>query len=286
MEIITMLFTSTVVSAIVTALVGYFSSRRANMLKFITEERKKWRDEMRVIAEKIERSKRDNIGKVLTKVKVRINAYGSTSLTDYQKDGHIWKLIRDLEEETISNEQFNRNKKLLIDYISLLLKADWERSKKEVRGTFRKVLQYVLIFMSVLIFTCFYFVVWELNEISSYVIHVVYLIVFAVFLTFVFQAINRKILSDKVEMKKRVSGFVASLGIYIVGMIWLGSFFVQRWERYPMDDRILILSCIYFSLTINLWELIGDLRINYRYDDIIKQLPRKVGEEEKQDADV
>lgn len=39
MDTITLIFTSTVVSAIVTALFGFFSSKRQNTLKYITEER-------------------------------------------------------------------------------------------------------------------------------------------------------------------------------------------------------------------------------------------------------
>ena len=41
----------------------------------------------------------------------------------------IWQVIKKIEDDTGS---FEKNKELLIKYLSLLLKYDWERSKKEI----------------------------------------------------------------------------------------------------------------------------------------------------------
>lgn len=271
-NMIALILTSTVVSSIITALVGYFASRRENMLKYIVEERKKWRDEMRVIAEDAAQAKYYNIGKELTRIKVRINAYGSVCHEDYQKDGHIWRVIEDLEHGADRKEDFDKNRKLLIDYISLLLKADWERSKQEVKGACRKVLQCGLILVSVITFTIYYFGIWKLSEISPYIVHVVYLVIAAVFCTFLFQEINMKVLSMGNSGQKRFRWFFASLSVYLAGMIWVGNFFIQRWESHPMDDRLIVLSCIYLCFAINLWELLSDLTGKYRYDAAVVHL--------------
>lgn len=219
MDTITLIFTSTVVSAIVTSLFGYFSSKRQNTLKYITEERKKWRDEMRVIVEEVEKSKYYNINEKLTKIKVRINAYGSSMETDYQSDGHIWKLIRELEKGTESKEIFEKRKRMLIDYISLLLKADWERSKVEVRGAFQKALKCGLVLFSVILFSLYYFMIWKQTDIGNYLVHVVYMVLAVVFLSSVFGEINRSMLLAGRTDKKAIFLLIISLVLYLGGMI-------------------------------------------------------------------
>ena len=272
MDTITLIFTSTVVSAIVTALFGYFSSKRQNTLKYITEERKKWRDEMRMIAEELEHSKRKNVNAKLTKIKVRINAYGSMMEPDYQRDGHIWDLIRDLEKGTESKEVFEKKKRRLIDYISLLLKADWERSKVEVRGAFQKAVKCVLALLSVILFSFYYFVIWKQNDIGGYLIHVVYIVLAVIFLSFAFGEINRNMLSLEGAGGKMIFSLVVSLVLYLGGMAWFCSFFIERWKNWPMDDRCVILVCVILSFTLNLWDLLCELYMKYRYKQAINQI--------------
>lgn len=272
MDTVTLIFTSTVVSAIVTALFGYFSSKRQNTLKYITEERKKWRDEMRVIAEEVEQSEHDNINEKLTKIKVRINAYGSTLETDYQRDGHIWKLIRELEKGEESKEIFEKKKRMLIDYISLLLKADWERSKVEVRGAFQKALKCVLVLLSVILFSFYYFMIWKQNDISDYLIHVVYMVFAVAFLSWVFGAINRGMLSVGSTGKRPFLCLGISLMLYLGGMIGFSAFFIERWKKWPMADRRVILVFVILSFLLNLWDLIRELTMRYHYKNAVNQI--------------
>lgn len=272
MDTITLIFTSTVVSAIVTAFFGYFSTKRQNTLKYITEERKKWRDEMRVIAEEVEKSKYYNINEKLTKIKVRINAYGSTMETDYQSDGHIWKLIRELEKSTESKEIFEKRKRMLIDYISLLLKADWERSKVEVRGAFQKALKCVLMLFSVILFSFYYFMIWKQTDIGNYLIHVVYMVLAVAFLSLVFGAINRSMLLVGRTDKKTILWLIISLMLYLGGMIGFSCFFIVRWEKWPIEDRSVILVCVMLSFILNLWDLIRELIMKYRYKKAVNHI--------------
>ena len=48
------ILTSTVVAAVISTLTSVYNSRRTGNLKYITEERQKWREEIRKIAESIE----------------------------------------------------------------------------------------------------------------------------------------------------------------------------------------------------------------------------------------
>ena len=52
--------------------------------------------------------------------------------------------------------------------------------------------------------------------------------------------------------QKRLRWFFVSLAVYLAGMIWVGNFFTQRWKSHPMDDRLIILSCISLCFAINL----------------------------------
>lgn len=80
--------------------------------------------------------------------------------------------------------------------------------------------------------------------------------------------------------QKRLRWFFASLSVYLAGMIWVGNFFTQRWESHPMDDRLIILSCISLCFAINLWELISDLTGKYRCDAAVVHL-RELYREDK-----
>ena len=80
--------------------------------------------------------------------------------------------------------------------------------------------------------------------------------------------------------QKRLRWFFASLSVYLAGMIWVENFFIQHWESHPMDDRLIILSCISLCFAINLWELISDLTGKYRCDAAVVHL-RELYREDK-----
>lgn len=65
---------------------------------------------------------------MLVQLKTRINAYGLNSI-EVLEDAHIWRQIRKLE--AYEKKEYDDLKNQLILYLSLLLKYDWERSKKK-----------------------------------------------------------------------------------------------------------------------------------------------------------
>lgn len=86
-------------------------------------------------------------------LKVHINAYGKNS-NDVMKDSHIWEVIDKLENQ----EEYEQLKKLLVLYLSTLLKMDWERSKEEVRGNKYQIVLYLTVLCSVISILYGYFV--------------------------------------------------------------------------------------------------------------------------------
>lgn len=135
-----------ITSGIISVIVSYLIFQKGNQLKYITEERQKWREKLRKIARDLSGADKETTFRLLTELKVRINTYGykKESEKDFLKDAHIWNLIaemEDLSEDEFGNasHQLKKYQNRINDYISLLLKADWERSKNEVNGNYKRV---------------------------------------------------------------------------------------------------------------------------------------------------
>ncbi len=147
---------SCLLAALVSGVVTIITSKKQNELQYITAERRAWREEIRKIAHRIQNpdkrdGKEESIGDVLVDLKVRLNAYGfkgtkSCEDVDYKKDEHIWEAINDIEK----NVNLKKNKELLILYLSVLLKHDWERAKQEVNGVWINFFKHCAMIMSIL----------------------------------------------------------------------------------------------------------------------------------------
>lgn len=141
------LFNIVLSSAVVAALVKGIEQNQVNKLNMITSKRGDWRKELKDIALDIKKSNVDNINEYLTQLKINLNYYGSVNCKnkkdedlDIVQDEHIWKVIYEIEDycanEQKDIEKFEEYKKRLIDYIGLLLKFDWDRSKYETNSAF------------------------------------------------------------------------------------------------------------------------------------------------------
>ena len=152
---------TTIITGIFSVVVLIFQTNRKGKLRYITGERSEWRDQLRRICyerKQIEHQKKeeqkDRLDEVLVDLKTRLNAYGKDRKTDYLWDGHIWNVIRSIEEASEVNvKEVDR----LIDYISLLLKYDWERAKQEARINSKILLSSIVFVISNLLFVYFFF---------------------------------------------------------------------------------------------------------------------------------
>lgn len=131
-EFLVIILTSTVISSLITVLSNILLNQKKNSLEYITSERKLWRQEIREIAEEIEIADKNNINIALSKLKIRINAYDFYLPNQQDSGDHfIWILIN-MCEKVDDSDLLRVLKKYLILGISLMLKYDWERSKKEI----------------------------------------------------------------------------------------------------------------------------------------------------------
>ncbi len=160
--------------AIVTLMFNWVQNRKQNSLSYITEERKLWREKIRKIAAHIEKcdyngKNKKNIRQYLIQLEMNINPYGRTLSFDYLQDGHIWKAIDEFMKSD-SAERFEQNKELLLSYLSLMLKEDWERSKREVNGYSKALIYIVVIGIVSVVYYVFYFYVLKLENIEMFII--------------------------------------------------------------------------------------------------------------------
>lgn len=138
MEII---FSSSVIATVVAGLFSFISTRKQEKLKYITDERSVWRKEIRCCAERIRNAHGQELGSLLDSLRIRINAYGMFADKSVIKDdSHIWNLILEIEEQKYSIQEIDVKKTLLVNYLALLLKNDWERAKAEVNIGWHKAI--------------------------------------------------------------------------------------------------------------------------------------------------
>lgn len=141
-----LVFEVSAIASLIGVIISYITFRKTVKLKYITKERKEWRESIRNITEKIENCSYEDRRKVLVLLKTRINAYGIEEDNELS-DSHIWDTICELEQCT--REDYPQLKEKLIVFLSLLLKYDWERSKKEVSGEPRLAIAYLMVFLAI-----------------------------------------------------------------------------------------------------------------------------------------
>lgn len=136
--LIAAIVSSSVFTAIISGLINFIKSRRESKLERITDERKLWREEIREICDTLTSSNNlKELKAAIGKLKVRINIFGLNEISEednkeydtvsFNHDAYIWQSIRKVEKEYFDMNERNE----LVIKLSLLLKYDWERTKKK-----------------------------------------------------------------------------------------------------------------------------------------------------------
>ncbi|PIH59063.1 hypothetical protein [Paenibacillus sp. LK1] len=131
MGILQTIITASVSATVIAAIINKISNDKNQSLKYITDERAKWREFVKISASKIYSGKYDldkeTEAGVITHLILSLNPLRFTS------DNRLDNRIRELLEEI---EKGNRAQEVLKEFrycIGTLLKHDWERSKNEAR---------------------------------------------------------------------------------------------------------------------------------------------------------
>lgn len=185
-------FTPEIIVALITGILSLFTlfikTNKESKLSRITDERTKWREEMRNIAKKLSATnqldentndsnkEKESLQEILTQLKTRLNSYGK-GRDDYLKDSHIWKSISIIE--TNGNSNIEDEKIKLIDYLSLLLKYDWERSKIESSLNVSAIIGYSIYIISNVLFA--YFAFTDFTDTTLYLLIIMILLFASLF---------------------------------------------------------------------------------------------------------
>lgn len=216
------------IAAMFSGLISYLIFKKQGNLQYITAERKEWREKIRNIANELDGASYLQTLHIMTDLKLRINSFGNGNISsDYDKDAHIWEVINELENEKPSKKVLRIRQEQIIQYLTLLLKADWERSKKEVKGDINYIIcgasyMFTIIYFAVAVFMCN-----ENRNISNFQL-ATYVIIF-VFLMGVYQIMCmvcmkqdfRFILKGKIDMDSEKFNKYAIIKCYLLLVIEL-----------------------------------------------------------------
>lgn len=177
-------------SAVIVALIEWISKNKSNYLQHITNNRAEWRKSLKDISVKLYDSDKTTIGSVFTALKGNLNSYGlhpsgnypSKIKLDYLKDEHLWAEMDEIQTNlsSMSSKEFLQKKERMVEMISLLLKFDWERSKREVRSKIIIPLGFVLYLCTFFFVSQNHFAI-ELVELNNLAITTVLLIPYCFF---------------------------------------------------------------------------------------------------------
>jgi len=141
------ILSSSVLAALITAIVSKQIQDKSNKLKYVTEERQKWRKELREAAVELRRIGKNEkwdgfktVAEAKTFFQIRLNPRDL-------EDRKLLNMIKEQEweqEEKISAENLDK----LSEAISWLLKHDWERVKQEASTTRLTSIYYKIIVAS------------------------------------------------------------------------------------------------------------------------------------------
>lgn len=167
------ILTSSVIAAVISGIFAIVQQKNSTTARYVIEQREEWREKIRDIANEIYNSNEKTIGEILVKLKTRINPYGRSlefvfinshnrkkikrkdkkkliskenrQEEYYLRDGHIWRVIEKIEKGV----DFNQNKNILVDYLSYLIKFDWERAKTESSINKNQIVSIIIEFFAV-----------------------------------------------------------------------------------------------------------------------------------------
>lgn len=208
-------------------IVSHIIVGKQRKLRYMLEDRRKWREALRKIAEDLGLASYTKTLKLLTRLKLRINAYGNDwTNTSYISDVHIWQLINDIENNEMTDVHFEIKKKQLVEYISALLKYDREETKKEVKGSIYYSIS-LIVELLMLLYSGFIILIsnhGSTNFDSSQFVLIIILFAFVIFGTNIWincegKIICKKVLYSKLLMKIMKKTYIKIRACYVVAFL-------------------------------------------------------------------
>lgn len=235
-DIITIVFSSTLLTTVITVIFNLLTIKRKDSIENITKERKEWREQLRIISKEIAETK--NISELhiaISELKVRINAYGVAKNFIFH-DSHLWEQISKIEmKSTLTDDELKKAKIYFVNQISCLLKYDWERSKAEIKGNIQTKVVIVSLIVAFLLYSTrwFYFYSSGREKISNYFS---YCVLYVIIVAFSILVIN---LADKWKNSAEFYSYISLslvIGILLYLLVYIG---IQSARPFDMMDYVI-----------------------------------------------
>lgn len=259
MEVGIALLSGAGIGAVLSAILVFINNSKKNKLDFITKERSEWRREIKSII--VDLLSGNNRYYAISRLETQLNPYGrydseKDEYKFYMNDAHIWQLIDNFDYST-------KNVKILTKYLELLLKYDWERSKREIKfDAINNLIYFVLVVGSL---SNFFFLL-KMEDILDTVLLTLSSL-FMILGIFFFGDISRKIYEGTKTKRLFLGILFGSISYSIYKMLhWMVSSEIKIWTTivFSLLTTVLVLSVeyIYFN-KVNKEEK--------RYIDILKE---------------
>ena len=292
-NLIPIVLASTVIATIITTGFNFYKAKKEFRLKRITEERANWRREIKDIADILSQTEdSQKIRLAMDRLKVRINVFGylnskkvEESYDEYSfyNDSYIWDSIKDFEKTGYFGEE---QKNILLVKLSLLLKYDWEKSKKEVLGEkiIFKLIPWFIVYYSAIIFVLIYGLKFDIEKFFSNTENLlkqegssIYTLIF-LFAPFFILMLSEVEILDSSQSKSKIIKYIKKIfnacsiiGVVVLVMLFPGMYLLSLIYLYGIKvsfDLFMLLLLSYIpTIAIFIWGF---------YDNVRKKSPRYV----------
>lgn len=263
LTIFEIILTSTVITTAITTIFNVFKTKKEFKISGITQQRNIWRKEIREIADVLSVSRKlEDKKKAIGQLKVRINPFGygrgnhEYTTFDFDSDVYIWDSIEAVEKNKYDKKSIEK----LIIHLSVLLKHDWERSKKEVLGesirikcTVFCIFYYLISLLSVLVGLDFS--ISELFRITNQELagkslrFLILLIMLTPFFPYAFSQMELIKASKERRLKKYISYFINFMLVFseilsIAGISFIIYFGLNKLYQLHFSNIVIIVCCM------------------------------------------
>jgi|GEM_PF-1099942 len=185
----------------------------------------------------------------------------------YKNDSHIWNLIHKME---IENDYSEKNKNILIEYLSFLLKYDWERSKIEIKFDRQFMFSIFLFFCSlgsVFLLETYYSEKEKIVE-NTIIIFVAFIMCFLCSLIPRYDLFNK----NNYDKHKASGYFIVPICVILlaIGLLTLAVFFNKTDGLYFFPFILLLVS-----LVLNYESFIKNINRREKYRDLLLEYDKK-----------
>ena len=145
---------SALIVTIISGIISYFVAKRHDDVKHVAHNQERRRKRLRKLAYKIEGASYKDTLKYLALLKLEIDIGEEKDLLNKSvHDDPIGKLIADREAKQPSKQQLRLMQEKLVQYITLLLRYNWEQSEKKIKGNISSEIALLLYLATGVVYT-------------------------------------------------------------------------------------------------------------------------------------